>query len=248
MATSSRMSGMPRSNSVSSGSQFGAGGLRPIQAESVVTLQDAITSSIRDAILSGTLAPGERLRQDQLSARFEVSRQPIREALTRLQAEGLISRLPQRGLVVRDHTEDEISENYLLRKVLESVAASRAAEQATNDELLRLREIHSRMLRAMNVEARSALVSLNTDFHREVAAAARMPTLNRLLKQLWIGVTILTPQFVPGRARESIAEHERVLVALEAHDPKRAKQAMEDHLDRAAAEYSAWRRSKERTT
>ena len=80
---------MPRSNSVSSGSQFGAGGLRPIQAESVVTLQDAITSSIRDAILSGTLAPGERLRQDQLSARFEVSRQPIREALTRLQAEGL---------------------------------------------------------------------------------------------------------------------------------------------------------------
>src|SRR5438874_110780 len=99
------------------------------------TKADDIALVIEEAIVSGELAPGTVLRQEQLSEQFSVSRTPIREALRRLAALGLVSFVPNRGVRVRTISRDELHEAFLVRAELESLATEVAAEKITAEEL-----------------------------------------------------------------------------------------------------------------
>jgi DNA-binding GntR family transcriptional regulator len=215
--------------------------LRPLRPDALVSINDLVTRTIREAILKGALPPGARLQQDRLAAELRVSRQPVREALRRLQAEGLVVQLPQRWMAVQTFSAEAIRENYRLRSVLESEAARAAAQSIRPPELGKLKGITKTMVQATSAdrESSSKIISLNHQFHRLIWESSRMPTLLRFIEQLWVGRTIFTPLFIPGRARRSAAEHEMILHALERHDPAAAAENMQAHITHAAGEYFA---------
>jgi DNA-binding transcriptional MocR family regulator len=112
------------------------------------TKADEIALTIEEAIVSGELPPGTVLRQEQLSERFAVSRTPIREALRRLAALGLVSFVPNRGVRVRTLSRDELREAFLVRAELESLATELAAPKMTEDDLAELEEAEARFSEA----------------------------------------------------------------------------------------------------
>src|SRR5437764_2714222 len=111
------------------------------------TKADDIAVVIEEAIVSGELAPGSVLRQEQLSERFQVSRTPVREALRRLAALGLVSFEPNRGVRVRTLSRDELYEAFLVRAELESLATEVAAGKITEDGLAELEAAERRFTR-----------------------------------------------------------------------------------------------------
>ncbi len=196
-----------------------------------------VAAAIRRRILEGSLPAGECLRQEELATALGVSRQPVREALQRLVIEGLLVKQPDRSVVVRRFTLDEVRENYTLRALLESAAARFAAAVITDRQLTGLRAVQDGMNRAIAEGDAGLAVELNARIHRLIHEASQMPTLISLIEQLWIGLTIFTPLFVPGRGRHSREEHEAVIAALAARDPDRAEGAMRRHIESAARDY-----------
>ncbi len=215
--------------------------LPPLRPEVLISINDLVTRTIREAILQGKFRPGERLQQDRLAAELRVSRQPVREALRRLQAEGLVVQLPQRWMAVQTFSAEAIRENYRLRSILESEAARAAARlirPAGIDKLKNTTKVMARTISA-GKDSLSKITVLNRQFHRIVWESSQMPTLLRFIEQLWVGRTVFTPLFIPGRALRSVAEHEAIIKALDRHDPKAAGQTMHAHITRAAKEYFA---------
>jgi DNA-binding GntR family transcriptional regulator len=215
----------------------------PITSEILVSVGEAVTRTLREAILRGELRPGERLVQDDIATELGVSRQPVRDALRRLESEGLVIQLPRRGFIVREYREEDIRENYYLRQLLESEAARLAAERIQLGELEELRAINRALSEAVEMENLTLIAELNTRFHQVVHESSGMPQLVRIIKQLWLGRTVFTPIYIPGRARRSVEEHEEILQALADRNPERAASAMREHIARAAAEYFSTERA-----
>ncbi len=224
--------------------------LPPLRSDALTSINDLVTRTIREAILHGKFRPGERLQQDRLAAELHVSRQPVREALRRLQAEGLVVQLPQRWMAVQTFSAEAVQENYRLRSLLESEAARSAARLIRPAQIDKLEDLTKAMARAISTgkDSLSKVTDLNERFHRVVWESSHMPTLLRFLEQLWVGRTVFTPLFIPGRARRSVAEHEAIVKALKQHDAKTAGQTMHAHIARAAKEYFAGRPNGRRET
>ncbi len=211
--------------------------LQPVTADAVVSISTVVTRTLREAILRGNMRPGERLIQDHLAVDLKVSRQPVRAALHQLANEGLIAQLARRSYVVREYTEEDIRENYHLRKLLESEAAALAAERIQSEELEELKALNRTMAEAASEGDASRVVELNAHWHRLIHESARTPSLARLIMQLWVGHTVFTPLFIPGRAKRSFQEHEAVIGAMADHSPRRAAVAMGEHIAHGSKEY-----------
>ena len=156
------------------------------------TKADEVAVELEQAIVSGDLPPGSVLRQDDLSERFHVSRTPIREALRRLAALGLVSFEPNRGVRVRTLSEDELYEAFLVRAELESLATELAASKRTPADIEELDAAQDRfalatdeLLRGTADERRaliSAWVQANHAFHDVIYAVAAVPMVERIAK------------------------------------------------------------------
>ena len=161
---------------------------------SSTTAQDLVLSALRDAILSGALAPGARLRQEELADVFGTSRIPVRESLRALEYEGLVSSEPHRGFTVTALDADDVEEVYDLRILLEGHAVRLAIPLLTDADLEELEELFRDMvaastpdeelaarerfyLRLYSVTGRPRLVGLIARLRQEVARALRWPTL-----------------------------------------------------------------------
>lgn len=210
--------------------------LESIDINKTIGFGDLVTDRVRDAILSGDLAPGSILYQEQLARDLGVSRQPVRDALRRLESEGLLTPGVGRSVVVRSYTNAEVLENYRLRALLESEGASDAALNSTDEERSQLVVLNDQMVAAVQANDLRGAVSLNNAFHTALRRASKMITLDRLLATLWIGHMVWTPLTLPGRAERSVAEHKAVLSAVLDRDPAAAKAAMSEHILRAASE------------
>jgi DNA-binding GntR family transcriptional regulator len=211
--------------------------LRQIQPGTLVSLADAVAASLRDGILSGRLKPGERILQDRIAADLGVSRQPVREALNRLQMEGLVTELNNGRVIVREYTHEDICENYLLRRVLESEAVRIAAVTMSDDEISELASINEMLKEATGAREPNTILELNDRFHRLIRVSTRHRTLEAFINSLWLGVTIATPLSIPGRAERSIEEHDLIISALGMRDGQAAARAMADHIDAACREF-----------
>jgi len=158
------------------------------------TKADDIALVIEEAIVSGELAPGSVLRQEQLSEQFEVSRTPIREALRRLAALGLVDFVPNRGVRVRMISREELHEAFLVRAELEGLATELAAERMTAQDLEELEEAERRFSRISQElrsrepgeERRSIMgdwIRANHGFHDVIYRVADAPFIERLAKE-----------------------------------------------------------------
>ncbi len=195
----------------------------------------SVYDELRAAILAGQLASGTRLREGALAERYGVSRTPVREALHRLEAEGLVRVEPHRGAVVAELALDELDEVYDIRKALETLAAVRAVGRIAAEEVAEAQAILASARAALTAGDAETLVVANDEFHRVVYRASNAP---RLLSTI-MGLADIIRRYrhaslsAPGRAAEVVAEHTEILAAIERGDREAIEALMERHIERA---------------
>ena len=196
---------------------------------------DEVYDRLRSAIVAGRFAPGERFVERTLEARLGVSRTPIREAIKRLEQEGLVVCPPHRGCFVRSPTFEEARQVYELRRVVEGVSGELAAERATPAELGRMRDIVAHGRTALERGDREDMLLRNDEFHRAQVRAAGNIFLEQQLQMLLGYVDLLRGRswIASNRAPDTQSEHEAIVEALAARDSARARQLNEMHVDHA---------------
>jgi DNA-binding GntR family transcriptional regulator len=198
-------------------------------------LRDRIHDRLRAAIISGELPPGTPVIEAELAGRLGASRTPVREALRRLEAEGLLEPRGLRGSVVRALRSDEVECVFEIREALESLAARRAARSLTASELRKLEEMLERMRGA--VDDPNEMERHDTAFHDLILASANGDRLKRMLTDL--REELIAYRFLSlsdaARRRATIVEHEAVLDALRAHDEAAAAARTAAHIANARA-------------
>jgi DNA-binding GntR family transcriptional regulator len=187
---------------------------------------DAITESLREMITRGDLAPGTELRQRDLAKYFKVSPTPVREALRRLESEGLVGSELHRGsrVAVIDVAEQE--ENYLILAELEALATRLAVEKMTDKDLDEVNDAEAAF--AVVDGGDSAAKDLNRQFHFRIYESARSPLLLSLMRVLW-GSFAYGPQLWRPHG-QSVEEHRRLVEALAARDAGRAATLTREHV------------------
>lgn len=213
------------------------------------TTVDDLARRIHERILDGELAAGTWLRQETLAADFRVSRTPIREALRKLQADGVVTVSPNRGALIRWPTALEVHEAYVIRAELEGLSTRLAVEHAEPHMLERLRAAVRLFPRALDPsktdqEQRSVWRAANDHFHDTIIAAAQNDRLERSITDLhrafprnltWAALHEDTTLF-----DRSAAEHQHILEAIEGGDPRVARERMLDHVLSAGALVATW--------
>jgi DNA-binding GntR family transcriptional regulator len=195
------------------------------------------TSRLRDAITSGEFHPNQRLVEKELVALLGTSRGSVRVVLARLEQEGLVIREPNRGARVRLVSEDDALEIVEARSVLEALAARHAAENATDADLAALRTIIDELRRLREAGDLLTYSDTNRDLHAEIIRISRHRTAATLLAMLKSQSVSFQYRTIlqPGRADQSIREHEALVEAIASGDPAQAEAAMRAHLDQALA-------------
>ncbi|WP_312030226.1 GntR family transcriptional regulator [Actinomycetospora sp. TBRC 11914] len=211
---------MPRTEATSDGLLSGSPG------------RDVAEKGLREAITRGTIAPGHRLVEAELSEQYGVTRNSARLALDALAAEGLVERIPNRGARVRTVSTAEAVEIMECRMVLDGLLSAKAAELADDDQVARLLGNRELMRRAVAERELLRYSELIQNHHALVREAARHPIASELVQRL--AAQIVRHQFQlslrPGRAEQSLAELERVVDAIVARDPAAADAAAREHL------------------
>lgn len=193
-------------------------------------MEPSVYEQLRESIVNGKHAPGTPLVETTLAAEFSVSRTPIREALRRLEQDGLVQR-GSRGMHVRSRSPEEILEIYEVRIALEVAAARAAAERRTPLDLARLEQIHQAML-AVSTDDPDGLASTNRRFHEILWSMSHNATLIDLLDRLHAHLiryreTTLTFE---NRWKTVLEEHTELIDAIKNGDQERAGRIAEEHM------------------
>ena len=197
-----------------------------------MTAAERVYQGFYEQVRRGQLAPGTVLLEEALAEQYGVSRTPVREALRRLAQDGIVERRGSR-LIVGQPTQRQVEEIYPIVSVLEGLAARLAAERIDAAELRRLRRLNERMRRASAAGERSAFVEANQEFHDRITAAAANGELAREVARFrtitaHLRVALLD---LPNRREHSVAQHDDLLAALEAHDAERAEAINREHVE-----------------
>lgn len=206
----------------------------------VRSLGEHVHDQLRKAIIAGRLRPEQRLNERQLAASLGVSTTPLKEALRRLESEGLVRIEARRGVFVT-FTSQQAEEMALARAALESMIARLAARRATASQKAGLRETVALMTQATDSGDVEALIDLNERFHGAIHAASGCTYLQRLLDGQRMydhaqRVALLGDATERGQALD---EHRSIMEALLQADPDRAERAMRDHVVRSGQRHVA---------
>lgn len=193
---------------------------------------DLVYQAIRDAILSGEFESGARLNQDELARKLGVSRAPIRDALNRLEAEGLVQTLSRAGgVVVAEATAQEMANIYELRAILDTACTRLACERMSDGDLTRLQEIVEETERVTAANDPQGIVQAHAEFHYLIYAASGNPELTKIARNLWdrsYRYRVLALSNAEN-AQRGLAQHRAILSALQARDAVRAVAMAEEH-------------------
>jgi DNA-binding GntR family transcriptional regulator len=210
----------------------------PLPKQNYRSLLDLVTSTLRELILDHTLKPNERLRQEDLAARLGVSRMPVRDALKRLEAEGLVQ-ITARGAVVADMSPDLIWEDYVIRAALEGTATRLAVERIDDVTLTCLEEILEQLRRT---EDHDEELKHADQFHETLYAQSGMPRLCAMIRTLRSSCERYrrASLYVPGRSARAVERRSELLRTCRARDAAEAERIMQatilenaEHLLRA---------------
>lgn len=200
-------------------------------------LREQVLAAVRKAILSFQLRPGQRLIERELVEQLGVSRTTIREVLSQLSAEGLVTVIPQRGTVVAVLSADEAADIYEMRAMLESLAVRCFVSRARPGDVTRLRAAVRKMEQAADVSGDiDAQLAAKDEFYAALLAGVRSPPLVETLERLQARVRVLraTSLSATGRPKEAVREIRQVVEAVEAGDADRAAEACLAHVRNAA--------------
>jgi DNA-binding GntR family transcriptional regulator len=200
------------------------------------SLRDQVTEELRRRILSGELAQGERLIEDRLAALLGVSRNPVRESIRVLSAEGFVEVVPRLGATVARLSAEEGEELFDVRMAIEGLAARLAARKRTPEAAERLRRVLDAAKEAVEAGRLEEVAALNTAFHLAVGEAAGNSYLNLMMKPMLQRAQWVFSQTAAARGPHSWSEHLSLCEAIAAGDEEEAQA-------RAVAHVAAARRS-----
>ena len=205
------------------------------QIQNSNSLVDQVYQAIHDSIVSGRIHPGDPLPQVQLAEEMGVSARTVREALSRLVAEGLAESEPHHSVRVTRITIEDQEQLYRMRAEIEGMAFEEAAARITRKELERLKEIVDLASQTTDPESAPSAQIYNREFHWTIILASGKRQYIRMLDQIWKlmftyfeGYELYDDHFT--RRQEDVASHTAILAALEAHDGKGARRELEHHI------------------
>ncbi len=201
------------------------------------SLGDRVLKSLRQAIVRGAIGPGDRMVENRIAEAMGISRTPVREALHKLEQEGLLERLPRGGFVVLGLSRKDIEETFGIRGVLESYAARLSALKYQRDELVPLHEKAAEYERFLNGRDLDALTRINTQFHDLLYALSRSPRLIRMINELRDQIFRFRQIILSNAAlaRVSHEDHKRMLERIEKRDADGVERLVKDHIMRGCA-------------
>jgi DNA-binding GntR family transcriptional regulator len=210
--------------------EAGAGVARPLDNR---TLWEQVRDRLREDILAGRLDPGTELSEVALAREFGTSRGPLREALGRLAAEGLVTITPRRGAVVTQLSRQEFLDAYQVREALETLAIRLAVQLMSDIEVAHLRELCELMGRAARDDEVHVFFDTNNSFHEALVRGSRNDKLHEVHRMLVGQMVPYLPRSLElrGSLQQSVAEHEAILAAIEARDPERAAELLAEHIE-----------------
>jgi DNA-binding GntR family transcriptional regulator len=211
--------------------------IRPVQRP--VPLRQSVYDALIDLIVGGELPPGQHLVETDIARQLGVSRQPIREALHRMEAEGWVDLRPSQGAFVHVPTDSEVDELIDVRQLLESETARLAARNADAAGLARLRALWQDGRAAADADDVSRAVVANDEFHAQIAVVAGNTVLADLAGVVSRRVKWHYRLVAPVRGHGSWTEHAEIIDAIEAHDQERAQVLARKHSERTRSAFHA---------
>lgn len=199
----------------------------------VSSLPQDLFNRLRDDILQGKIAAGEKLTEQKICKEYQVSRTPVREAFQKLELDGLIDIIPNRGAFVVGLTRQDIGDMYELRKAYETIAVKWAIERITDEELAQLEEAYDLMeFYTMKGDA-TKMLQMNTSFHQMIYNATRNRMLQHVLTsyQVYTKNTKINESYIMDYLEEVLAEHKAIYEAFKNHDKEAAVIATSTHIE-----------------
>ncbi|MFF1449968.1 GntR family transcriptional regulator [Streptomyces sp. NPDC058274] len=194
-------------------------------------LRQAVYDALTELIVSGSLKPGQHLVEAELAEHLGVSRQPVREALQRLQTNGWVDLRPSQGAFVHSPTEEEAAQLLSVRAVLETYSAQLAAENAKPEDIERLWVLQQAGVDALGQGDVDRLVSANTELHAFITAVADNAVLAELISQVGQKVRWYYTPIAQPRGKEAWTEHAQLIKAIAKGDADRASEIMRTHTE-----------------
>nr|WP_325182106.1 GntR family transcriptional regulator [uncultured Oscillibacter sp.] len=198
------------------------------QSPPVINKAEYVYQTLRKQILNGTYAPGTMLYIRELSTRLNVSRTPVKEAISRLSYEGYVELLPNRCAIVARISATEILELLELREALESASAFYAAQRRTDEdiaEMVRINDYH----KTINLDSVEEMAHCDRLFHMSVAKATYNRVFFSTLDSAFERLTRISLPITRDRAQVSIVQHQLILEAIRAGNASDARRLMKDH-------------------
>lgn len=202
-------------------------------------LRDRVYEALLELITTRALRPGQHLVESELAGHLGVSRQPVREALQRLNTEGWVDLRPAQGAFVHEPTEEEADQLLTVRTLLEAEAARLAASNADGAGVEALEEILAEGVEAVDADDVDAAVALNARFHAKVMELAGNTVLAELAAQVDRRVRWYYTPVARQRGGQSWVEHRELIAAIAAHDEHLATRLMREHTEHTRHSYHA---------
>ena len=208
-----------------------------LQMDAYLPLRDVVFQTLRGAILKGDLKPGERLMELQLASKLGVSRTPIREALRKLELEGLVNMVPRKGAEVADITEKSLRDVLEVRKALEELSVQLACEKITEEEIEELKRVAERFKDTLNDQDVTKIAEADVAFHDVIYTATDNQKLILLLNNLREQMYRYRVEYLKKEEAypQLIAEHEELIDNISKRNKEEATRIMCEHIDNQVA-------------
>lgn len=200
-------------------------------------LRERVYEALLELITTRALQPGRHLVESELAGHLGVSRQPVREALQRLNTEGWVDLRPAQGAFVHEPTEEEADQLLTVRALLEAEAARLAAVNSTEEGVAALEELCSQGERAVERDAVDVVVDTNAALHAKVMELAANTVLAELAAQVGRRVRWYFTPVARQRGKQSWVEHRELIAAISARDEQKATEIMRAHTEHTRASY-----------
>ena len=193
---------------------------------------ELIAQDLKEDITRGELKPGQRLKIEEITARYGVSNTPVREAFRYLASQGFLESMPRKKVIVKEVTLKEIENIYAIHTVLEGLAAKLAAKNCGEKELEKLEDVYRRMEKYLQEDNIVKYIQADKEFHGSFIHFSGNEILVSMAENLSSRIArfrFMTLRF-PRRAKESLNEHKKILDALKGHEPEVAEKEVKSHI------------------
>ncbi len=204
-----------------------------VSYDEYIPLRDIVFKTLREAIITGDLKPGERLMEIKLANELGVSRTPVREAIRKLELEGLVIMTARKGAEVAPINEKDLKEVLEIRKSLESLACELACKNANEDDIVKMRVLNESIAKAIAEENIEEITKLDVEFHEVIYSTTKNDRLVHMLHQLKEHIFRYRFEYIKDmKNKEAIVdEHKKIIAAIEQKNSKAACKEIERHIE-----------------